>query len=63
MSFNFQDLSAVRKENVYKRSLVFTKHMVAKQCKAWKEVIITKLDDSGNRMINMGVTTYYLRPF
>lgn len=63
MSFNFKDLSAERKENIYKHSLVFTKHVFAKQCKEWKEIIITKLDDSGNVVINMGVTTYYLSPF
>lgn len=63
LSFNFKDLLAARKENIYKRSQVFTKHVVAKQCKEWEEIIITKLDDSGNVVINMGVTTYYLSSF
>lgn len=31
--------------------------------KEWKEVIITEPDDSGNEVINMGVTTDYLSPF
>lgn len=60
LSFNFKDLSAARKENVYKHSWVFAKHIVAKE---WKEVIITKRGDSGNTVINTGVTAYYLSPF